>query len=229
MSDLSLIIPTFQKQPIILESLTEKLRILELMNINYDMIVVVDGDNDNTINTIQSFVRMYSKVKVVAHKQNKGKGSAIKSGIANSTGDYIGFIDADMDIDPVVIQSMYSQIKQNGADMIVANKYHPKSTRKTTFLRQILSKIFAIGIHWLFGFSILDTQTGAKIMKNKFAKEILMYSKLNGFGFDVELFKYAQKMNYKVIDAPICIRTISPSTLNVRNQIRTICEICSIL
>jgi glycosyltransferase involved in cell wall biosynthesis len=227
MTDLTIIIPSYQKQSIIRQSLEEKIQILEELGINSELIVVVDGDIDKTFQTIKDFENSSKKVtvKILKHQLNRGKGAAIKTGINQASGDYIGFIDADLDIDSEIISRLYLSIVESELSMVFSNKYNNQSSRITTFGRKIASLIFASIIKLLFNFKTWDTQTGAKIFSRNFAKIILKESKISGFAFDVEIFKLARDYKLKILDIPVHIRTISASTLNIKNQFKTIYEI----
>lgn len=80
---------------------------------NIEIIVVDDGSTDDTVKIIKSFGEKYKQIKIV-QKENGGVTSARLAGIQQATGDYIGFVDGDDEIEP----DMYERLIRN------AQKYH---------------------------------------------------------------------------------------------------------
>src|SRR5258708_4393194 len=98
---LSLIIPAYMQGRTIERDVLRVKRILEKMPYRYEIIVVVDGELDNTFERAKRVKS--SRVKVVGYKKNHGKGYAVRYGMANAKGDIVAFLDAGMDIDPTAV------------------------------------------------------------------------------------------------------------------------------
>ena len=83
---------------------------------NLEIIVVNDGSKDNTANVINAYAARDNRIKAI-HKENGGVTSARLRGVAEATGEYIGFVDGDDDISP----DMYAKLMENatayGADI----------------------------------------------------------------------------------------------------------------
>lgn len=83
---------------------------------NLEIIVVNDGSKDNTANVINAYAARDNRIKAI-HKENGGVTSARLRGVAEATGEYIGFVDGDDDIAP----DMYAKLMENatayGADI----------------------------------------------------------------------------------------------------------------
>lgn len=83
---------------------------------NLEIILVDDGSPDGSPAICDEYAQIDSRVKVI-HKENGGLSSARNAGMAVATGEYIGFVDSDDWIDPVMYQVCYDLIEQNKADM----------------------------------------------------------------------------------------------------------------
>lgn len=85
--------------------------------------VVDDGSKDNTIKIIQAYMALYPNVKLIAHSENRGTGSARNTGLENAVGAYIAFLDADDWIDTNGYMEMVSALENSGSDIAVCNVY----------------------------------------------------------------------------------------------------------
>src|SRR5437763_7636515 len=95
---LSVVVPAFKEGPRIHDNLQRLLNELDDLGREYEVIVVSDGNTDQTVAEVQ---RLGSpRVQVVAYAQNMGKGYALAQGVRRSRGDLVTFIDADMELDP---------------------------------------------------------------------------------------------------------------------------------
>ena len=100
---LSVIIPTFNEEnnaSRMLKNLTEK---LDKANLKYEIILVNDGSTDNTFSVLKQLKDSYSNIKIISYDENKGKGYAVRSGVLESKGKIVMYIDGDLDIFPDII------------------------------------------------------------------------------------------------------------------------------
>ena len=122
---ISVIIPAYKQEKTIkrdLQNINETL-MEGLVDYDYEIICVVDGDKDRTFqeaSTIKS-----KNIKVYGYKDNMGKGYAIRFGMVRSRGDLVSFLDAGMDISPKGMMMLMAHMDWYGADVIVGSKRHP--------------------------------------------------------------------------------------------------------
>ncbi|MEK6808086.1 MAG: glycosyltransferase, partial [Nanoarchaeota archaeon] len=97
---ISVIVPAFKQEKTIAGDLKRIKLVLDQLRYPNELICVVDGKADNTFTKASQFAKNFSNVKVIGYDTNKGKGYAIRFGMAESRGDIVGFIDAGMDLNP---------------------------------------------------------------------------------------------------------------------------------
>ena len=97
---LSIIIPVYNEQSTIIKTIKKSIS-AHKFNIDYEIIIVDDFSSDNTKNTVNDLFCKSGKVKILAHKSNKGKGAAFRTGLKKATGDIVLIQDADLEYDPV--------------------------------------------------------------------------------------------------------------------------------
>lgn len=199
---LSLVVPAYRQERTIAEDIRNLKNVLENLNIDYEIIVVVDGELDRTYEKVKS-VRS-SKVRVYKYKKNQGKGFAVKFGMLKARGDIVGFIDSGMDIDPNGISMLLNHMVWYDADIIVGSKLHPVSQVQYPFSRKFLSWSYRTFTRILFGFRIRDTQAGLKIFKKKVSDDVFPRLLVKKFAFDVEILALAYALGYRrIYEAPI--------------------------
>ena len=92
---LSIIIPVFNEEKTI-EKIIDKVLDVKINGIEKEIIIVDDGSTDATASAISNFKFKNLNLKIFHHMKNLGKGVAVRTGIRNSTGDYVIIQDADL-------------------------------------------------------------------------------------------------------------------------------------
>ena len=146
-----------------------------LNNINYEIIFVDDGSNDNTIQEILSIQAL--NISVVAFTRNFGQTSALAAGIDHAKGEYIATLDGDLQNDPSDILIMLDHLKQNKLDIVAGRRLN----RQDNYLRNIPSKIANYLIRKLTKVEIKDYGCTLKVFKASVAKVLDLYGELHRF------------------------------------------------
>lgn len=199
---ISLVIPAYKQEKTIREDLKNLERSLTDLNLDYEIVVVIDGNLDKTFDAIKTL--RDNRLKIYMYEKNQGKGYAVKFGMQKARGDVIGYIDAGMDISPESISMLLNHMMWYNADIIVGSKLHPVSQVEYPLTRKVLSWGWRSLTHLLFGFKVRDTQVGLKIFKRKVAKDVFPRLLVKKFAFDVEMLAVAYALGYKrIYEAPI--------------------------
>ncbi len=202
---LSLVVPTYKQEKTIVKNINALQKKLESLQIPYEIIVVVDGRLDKTYENLQKIKSRL--IKVIAYKENLGKGHAVRTGMLEAKGDVIGFIDAGMEIDPTGISMLLNHMIWYDADIVVGSKLHPVSQIEYPPFRKILSWGYRSLNRILFGLKVKDTQVGIKLYKRNVVKKVFPKLLVKQFAFDVETLAVAHALGFKrIYDAPIKLK-----------------------
>jgi glycosyltransferase involved in cell wall biosynthesis len=199
--DLSVIIPAFNEENNASRMLKNLTRKLDETNLKYEVILVNDGSKDNTLYVLEQLKGSYSNIKIISYDENKGKGYAVRSGILESEGEIVMYIDGDLDISPDIIPEYIEQLKNY--DIVIGSKRVSNADVKDSISRKILSKAFSIIVKIGMNLKIKDTQVGLKIGDGKQMRKIFKIMSTNGFAFDVELLTVATLLKLKIKEMPI--------------------------
>ncbi len=200
----SVIVPAYKQEKTIKRDLENIAETMRQTRWKFEIIVVVDGFFDKTYEIAKGMEN--KDLKVYGYEKNKGKGYAIRYGMARANGDYISFIDAGMDINPNGISMLLEHMEWYDADIIVGSKKHPVSIVKYPLIRRIYSWGYHALVFALFGIKVKDTQTGLKVFKREVLEKVLPRLLIKAFAFDVELLAVSYHLGYKKIyEAPVSI------------------------
>lgn len=119
--DCSIIIPAYNVGNVISNCL-EKLQRLENVKYNYEIIVVNDGSEDDTVKMVEKYAEKNSIIKLI-NKKNGGVSSARNTGLRNALGRWIYFVDADDEVNINTLEYMIEIGSENDTDIIIANYY----------------------------------------------------------------------------------------------------------
>lgn len=207
---ISVIVPAFKQEKTIISDLTKIKKILDTLRYPTEIICVVDGMIDKTYALVQKFARRQKnpkKVKVVGYETNKGKGYAIRFGIAKSHGNVIAFLDAGMDLNPNGLSMLLEHFEWYRADIVVGSKRHPVSKVSYPWQRKILSIGYQILVRMLFGLHIRDTQVGIKFFRREVLEKVLPRLLVKTYAFDIEILAVSASLGFKrIYEAPVEIK-----------------------
>ncbi|MDA8101796.1 MAG: glycosyltransferase, partial [Nitrospiraceae bacterium] len=168
-------------------------------------------------------------LKDVYHVKRNGKGAALRTGLKLGKGQYLGFIDADGDIDPKALSDFISVLIAFQPDIVLGSKRHPASEVVYPPLRRLYSLVYQQLIRRLFNLSVRDTQTGVKLCRREVIEQVLPLMVEKRFAFDLELFVVATRLGYdKFVEAPVIIRERFSSTVNMVSVAGTLLDTLAI-
>ncbi|MBI4039334.1 glycosyltransferase [Candidatus Daviesbacteria bacterium] len=201
---LSVVIPAYRQERTITADVRRILQTLEegLFQYDYEIIVVVDGQADKTLEHAKKVKS--AKIKVIGYDKNHGKGYAVRYGMARAKGDLVAFIDAGQDISPKGIMMLLAHMEWYDADIIVGSKRHPVSQVNYPLRRKMISFLSQVLIKALFNLNVRDTQSGLKIFKRKVLEDVLPRLLVKKYAMDIEILAVAKSLGYRrIYEAPI--------------------------
>jgi len=163
--------------------------------------------------------------EVIMSYGGNGKGSALKEGSLKAQGEYIAWIDADLQINPDRLNSFLKIMEIYDAESVIGNKRNDYSIISYSLFRHIISNTYNLLIRVLFGISLRDTQCGIKLFKADTLKSLLPYADSCGFGFDLEILCLLRDNKFIVMDAPVVVnQRLGVGSATVSNIFKTLGE-----
>ncbi|HEX9838676.1 MAG TPA: glycosyltransferase [Anaerolineales bacterium] len=205
--DLSIIIPAYNEEALIAGTLDSLQTYLSARPEQFEIIVVDDGSQDKTVESIQDWNnRDVTDLRLLVNQKNMGKGFSIRRGVLESRGRYVIFIDADLPYELYAIDDFLKALR-SGCDLAIGSRVLPGSeVRGVPALRYAAGQVFSWMVQAVLFRGLPDTQCGFKSFKSAAAKEIFRRLTIGGFGFDVELLFVARKLKFAI--QPVAVHMI---------------------
>ena len=195
----SIIVPVFNEEKTII-SILKELKKVNFKKFEKEIIVVDDGSTDNTKNLLDKNKDLYDVL--FSNEKNEGKGSAVRLGLKNSSGEYVVFQDSDLEYDPIDLLKFEEVFLKFNADGIIGSRFrYDKYTRSHSILNKLGNYILT------FVFNILYNTTFTDIYSCYFAfKKKLINSNditTEGFTQHAEILSKVIKTGSKFYEVPI--------------------------
>jgi hypothetical protein len=226
--DLTVVVPFFNPGAATLKAhLTNLVETLQHEDMTFEVIAVSDGSTDGSDRLARELEPL--GVRTIELDRNRGKGAALRAGLREGQGRYLGFVDADGDIPPEMWHTFVSLLALYNADMIVGSKHHALSQLHYPPLRRVYSRVFQVLVHALFRIGVTDTQTGIKVFRRELLEDVLPLLVENGFVFDLELLVVARRRGWRrVLEAPVQIHHRFTSTISLRSVVYMVRDCASL-
>jgi dolichyl-phosphate beta-glucosyltransferase len=204
---LSVIIPAYNEEDLIVNTLDCLQTHLSRRPEPYEIIIVDDGSQDKTVEFVQAWQKKNGiDSRLLINPQNMGKGFSIRRGVQESKGPFIIFTDADLPYELDAVDEFLKALQQ-GCDLAIGSRVLPGSQVKgVPTLRYVAGQVFSWMVQGVLFSGLPDTQCGFKSFRSAAAKEIFRRLTITGFGFDVELLYIARKLKFSI--QPIAVRMI---------------------
>jgi glycosyltransferase involved in cell wall biosynthesis len=201
---LSIIIPLYNEELFIQEVLNNLDSLVYPSFIETREIIVVDDCSaDQSLAEATSYSKDKTHIKIIKHKKNQGKGSAIDSGIANAIGDTFLFQDADKELSPSDIPALLMAMHELNVQFINGSRYMPGIIRPLYAYRRYKANQF---LTWLtsvlINVRLTDMACGYKLVHRDLMQKITLREKR--FGFEAELIiKAVRVKRNNIAEVPV--------------------------
>lgn len=199
--ELSIVIPAYNEAfrlPVVLDALRH-----HVDSSSTEIVVVDDGSTDKTVAAARRAGDWAKHLVILKHPTNRGKGAAVRTGIAAARGDVIGFIDADNATDLGALAPMIAALGPNVAAVFGSRHAPGSSVTGAPAIRGLMGRVFNHVVQAAAGTTIRDTQCGAKVFRAPAARLAFAGAAVDGFAFDVEILRRLLAMGLGVIEYPV--------------------------
>lgn len=176
--NISVVIPLFNEEESLPELTAWITQVMDANHFTYEIILVDDGSNDHSWKVIESLHQKNSHIKGIKFRRNYGKSAALYAGFADTRGDVVITMDADLQDNPEEIPEMYQMIVEQNYDLVSGWK---KKRYDPVLSKNIPSKFYNWIARRMTGIKIHDFNCGLKAYRSQVIKSIEVYGEMHRY------------------------------------------------
>jgi glycosyltransferase involved in cell wall biosynthesis len=188
MQKLSLIIPVYNEAATVGKVLDLVQKATLPKGIVRELVVVNDCSTDGTHEVIEQYMQQHpaAEIRYQRHEVNRGKGAALRTGIAAATGHYLLIQDADMEYDPEEYQLLLRPVLERNADVVYGSRFIGGKPHRVLFFWHTIGNKFLTFLSNMFSnLNLTDMETCYKLFRREVIQSI--HLRENRFGFEPEV------------------------------------------
>jgi glycosyltransferase involved in cell wall biosynthesis len=166
-----------------------------------EFIFVDDCSKDRSFEILKHFPFRNRRIKIIRHPENRGKGSALHTGIEEATGDLILVQDADFEYDFGDVPLLLKPILEGRADVVYGSRFKKSGHQVHRTFHYLINRILTIFSNAFSGLYLTDMETCYKVFRAEILKNIVLTSKR--FGFEPEITAKIARLRLRVSEVPI--------------------------
>src|SRR5919197_3852113 len=202
---LSIVIPVYNEIATIAEILR---RVLEApVDLHKEVLIVDDYSTDGTREYLDDLVKRgeggadRGTLRVLFHARNLGKGAAIRTAVAQATGEIILIQDADLEYDPQDYPALLKPILGGRAEVVFGNRFHGGPHRVLYFWHMVGNRVLTTLCNIMTNLNLTDMEVGYKAFRAEVLRQIQIHS--DRFGFEPEITVKIAKLGCRIYEVPI--------------------------
>jgi glycosyltransferase involved in cell wall biosynthesis len=173
--------------------------------IDRELVVVDDGSTDGTRELLRNGA-WPDQVKVVHHDRNRGKGAAVRTALAQATGDFAAILDADLEYDAADLAEMLEPLLAREANVVFGSRaWHAHSSYGFWYV--IGNKLVTFATNLLYNCWISDVMTCHKAMRTDLFRSLPLRER--GFAIEPEIAARVLRSGERIYEVPITYRARS--------------------
>lgn len=214
---ISLIVPVYNETRRLEKGLNLALNYLQHQPFSWELIIVNDGSSDNTKRLIAHLLQPLSHLPIYALSlsQNRGKGHAIRIGVAAAEGDYIIFSDIDFSVSIDHVPQFLTALKNQ--DIAIGSRRLATShiSKHQSAIRESLGRGFTALSNLILGLHHSDLTCGFKAFRQSCAKQLFSVQNINEWAYDSEILFLAKEKKLRITEIPVNWRNDPLTKVNV--------------
>jgi glycosyltransferase involved in cell wall biosynthesis len=193
---LTVIIPVYNEA----KTIEEIVRRVQKTGLANEILIVDDGSTDGTRDLLAALDGR-DQVRVLFHDRNRGKGAAVRTGVAASHGNVLLIQDADLEYDPREFPNLLRPLEEGLADVVYGSRFLGAARRPIHFWNMVANRILTFVTNILYNNILSDMETGYKVFRRQVAEE--MNLRARGFEFEPEFTAKVLKRKVRIFEVPI--------------------------
>lgn len=194
---LSAVVPAYNEEQTV-ETAVRRLREAPL---HIEIVCVNDASRDRTGEVLDRLLTEGLVDRVIHQERNRGKGAAVRAGIAAATGHVIVVQDADLEYDPADLPTLLDPIRMDKADAVFGSRFQSGPRRVLYFWHSVGNRFLTLLSNMLTDLNLTDMETCYKMVRADLLKALPLTA--SRFGIEVELTARLARAGARIWEVPI--------------------------
>jgi dolichyl-phosphate beta-glucosyltransferase len=236
---LSIVVPVYNEERRLPESLDRILAYLEAKPYHAEVIIADDGSTDNTAAIVEELMGAHANLQLL-RLDHRGKGYAVRKGMLAASGQYILFSDADLAV-PIEEWEKIERLLVDGYDVVIGSREGLGARRQgEPRYRHLMGRVFNMIVGAVAIAGIRDTQCGFKAFRRRAARDV--FSRMQLYkddartlqgpavtAFDVEVLFIARRRGYSIHETPVMWRYGTESKVDpIKDSFRNLRDVLQV-
>ena len=201
---ISVVIPMYNEEKNVERTALALLERLRETKCAFEIIFSDDGSTDLSAEIASRLSESNPEVRLLRSEKNRGKGYAVRKGIAESRGEYAVFTDCDLAYGVEPILEILTELRKSNASICIGSRsLHPAGYVEYSFMRRTFSQLYIKILKGAASFNYSDCQCGIKGFDRQICVPLLETCVIDGFAFDLEILMLADSMGLAVCEIPV--------------------------
>jgi glycosyltransferase involved in cell wall biosynthesis len=197
---LSIVIPVYNEAQTVDQLLDMVLRVDT--GLATELIVVDDSSTDGTRAVLERAKEKHSNVVLLFHEKNQGKGAALRTGFAATTGDIVLIQDADLEYDPKEYPHLLQPILDGHADVVFGSRFLGGGAHRVVFFwHYVGNRIITMLSNMMTNLNLTDIEVCYKVFRKEVLQDVVIHE--DRFGFEVEITAKVARKKWRIYEVPI--------------------------
>ena len=166
-----------------------------------EVIAVDDASGDETRQILDSLAQDGLLDRVIHHERNRGKGAALRTGIAAATGDVTVIQDADLEYDPADLSRLMEPFLAGKADAVYGSRFQGGPRRVLLYWHAVGNRLITLLSNMFTNLNLSDVETCYKLVRTDLLKRLPLTS--DRFGFEIEVTVRLAQAGARIWELPI--------------------------
>ena len=200
--EVSIVIPCYNEEPLLLESVAEIQKVMDTTRYSYEMVFVDDASCDRTPELIKRLCAQHPNCRYLLHRNNVGRGGTVNDGLRLAKGRIAGFLDIDLEVHARYIPALLAEIDAGECSVATVRRVYKLKLTPQAILRTLLSAGYRRIVRTALRLPLSDTESGFKFFDRQSIMPVIEDTVDTGWFWDTEIMALSLRHGLTVKEIP---------------------------